>query len=166
MQLKLLFNAYYITLRLDAELFIPFFLRDPVGLSPLCTHRSQALMKAFCSASCANSWDYHLHSGDGEQRQKKINATVFKYLPILGSYLEHTCVSFPGNLLFLQVGRDLRHLQEAGTCGLGAWELFCAPRFRGGCSCRSQVRGDVLLQCWVGSLAFSEGWGLNPIFSR
>lgn len=81
-------------------------------------------MNVFHPAPCANSWDYHLHSGDGEQRQNEINTTVFKHLLILGSCLEHTCISFPGNLLFLQVGWDLRHLCEAGTCGIGAWELF------------------------------------------
>lgn len=98
--------------------------------------------------------------GMGNRGKKEINATVFNYLLILGtSCLEHTCVSFPGNSLFLQVGCDMRCLREAWTCGIGdIWGygryflgLFYAPGFRGGCSCRSRVRGDVSLRCQAGS---------------
>lgn len=41
------YSTYYIALRLDAELFIPFFLQDPVGLLPLCTYGSQALRNEY-----------------------------------------------------------------------------------------------------------------------
>lgn len=91
------YSTYYIALRLDAELFIPFFLQDPVGLLPLCTHGSQALRNEYILSIMQQ-----LGLSSPFWRQKGINAAVFLYLLIVGSCLEHTWVSFPGNLLFLQ----------------------------------------------------------------
>lgn len=62
----------------------------------------------------------------GNKGKKKINATVLKYLLIVGSCLEHTGVSFPGNLLFLQPVRGVGCCMGLGTRRMGGilWSCF------------------------------------------